>query len=124
MCDFLSEITFTHNCWMPFRCFLQEKESYCRQHDLWEKKRREALNSKDAEKQLLELPAAPIAPLQPYMICEEPSYEGLVELFNIGQPTAGIFSDDGARLVGGISAKRSALGWFRIRRCCSATSLS
>lgn len=83
------------------RCFLQEKEVHRRQYDLWEKKRRDALNSKDAEKLLLELPPAPIAPLQPYMICEEPSYEGLVELFNIGQPTAGIFSDDGARLVGG-----------------------
>lgn len=57
------------------RCFLQEKEMHRLQHDLWEKKKREALNSKDAEKLLLELPPPPIAPLQPYMICEEPSQE-------------------------------------------------
>ncbi len=83
------------------RCFIQQHNVYRDQHALWDKRKKDALNKNNAEQLLSDLPPEPVPPLQPYIICEEPTYEGLVELYKIGQPTAGIFSDDGGRLVGG-----------------------
>ena len=35
------------------------------------------------------------------MLCDEPTLEGLEQLLERGQPSAGIFSDEGGRLIGG-----------------------
>jgi hypothetical protein len=34
-------------------------------------------------------------------ITEEPTYEGLVKLLMVGQPSIGLFTDEGGRLIGG-----------------------
>jgi len=44
---------------------------------------------------------APEAPLEPLLITEDPTYEGLVKLYAIGQPSMGLFSDEGGRMIGG-----------------------
>ena len=52
-------------------------------------------------KTLLGLGAPPLAPLDPLLIVEEPTYEGLIKLLARGQPSVGIFSDEGGRFLGG-----------------------
>src|SRR3989344_3602938 len=43
----------------------------------------------------------PVPPLYPVFIAEEPTYEGLIKLLKDGQPSMGLFSDEGGRLLGG-----------------------
>lgn len=43
----------------------------------------------------------PRKPLEPFLICEEPTYEGLVKMLAHGQPSIGLFSDEGGRFIGG-----------------------
>jgi len=45
----------------------------------------------------------PIAPLLPFLTCDEPSLEGLHKLFERGQPAMGLFSDEGGGFLGGYS---------------------
>jgi len=44
---------------------------------------------------------APDAPLEPLLICPEPTYEGLCRLFLVGQPSLGIFASEGGQFIGG-----------------------
>lgn len=55
----------------------------------------------DKAKALLALGAPPLAPLDPLFIVEEPTYEGLIKLLARGQPSIGLFSDEGGRFLGG-----------------------
>jgi Protein of unknown function (DUF3987) len=50
---------------------------------------------------LAALGPAPPAPLSPILTCEEPTYEGLFRLLVSGQPSIGIFSNEGGQFVGG-----------------------
>jgi hypothetical protein len=50
---------------------------------------------------LLNLGLPPQRPLQPIVLCSEPTYEGLIKLLLVGQPSIGVFSDEGGRFVGG-----------------------
>lgn len=45
----------------------------------------------------------PREPLLPFMLCDEPSLEGLHKLFARGQPSLGLFSDEGACFLGGFA---------------------
>lgn len=47
----------------------------------------------------------PIAPLSPHLICDEPSLEGLHKLYERGQPSLAIFSDEGGGFLGGHALK-------------------
>lgn len=55
-----------------------------------------------AKQQALEaLGPPPLPPLEPILTSEEPTYEGLVKLLFVGQPSMGLFSDEGGRFLGG-----------------------
>lgn len=43
----------------------------------------------------------PHEPLLPFLLCDEPSLEGLHKLFERGQPSVGLFSDEGGGFLGG-----------------------
>jgi hypothetical protein len=43
----------------------------------------------------------PASPLLPFVISEEPTYEGLVKSLDQGQASQGLFSDEGGRFIGG-----------------------
>ncbi|MEI6531521.1 MAG: YfjI family protein [Chlamydiota bacterium] len=86
---------------MAERTYYKNRDTYELNRDFWDKQKKAALAREDAESGLLQLPQKPLPPLVPYMICEEPTYEGLVRLLAEGQPIAGLFTDEGARLVGG-----------------------
>ena len=43
----------------------------------------------------------PIAPLEPFLLVEEPTYQGLMRLLINGQPSIGLFSDEAGQFLGG-----------------------
>jgi len=76
------------------------------EHEAWKKARDEAVGGKQkgfAAKRnaVTQLAGEPAKPLHPALLCEEPTYEGLVKLLLIGQPSIGLFSDEGGRMIGG-----------------------
>jgi hypothetical protein len=57
----------------------------------------------------------PLKPLLPWLTCSEPTFEGLYKLLSEGQPSIGIFSDEGGAFIGGHgmndeAIKRTATG--------------
>jgi hypothetical protein len=79
--------------------------AYQNDADAYKKSREEALKkAKGREAKRLELNALgdpPMPPLLPILVMEEPTYEGLIKLLLSGQPSLGLFSDEGGRLIGG-----------------------
>ncbi|MBL8084773.1 MAG: DUF3987 domain-containing protein [Candidatus Obscuribacter sp.] len=53
------------------------------------------------EQALLALGEPPEAPIEPYIICSDPTFEGLLRLLDAGCGNAGIFTEEGAKFVGG-----------------------
>lgn len=85
-------------------------ETYKNLKEVYDKRRDDVLKKKAKLHQLNEtmdaldsLGAAPKPPLHPIFIVEEPSYEGLIKLMAAGQPSMGLFTAEGGRLIGGYS---------------------
>ena len=76
---------------------------YKNKYEIWKIKRTIAI--KEAVEKLIDrdisIEDEPQPPCEGLMLCEEPTLEGLEQLLERGQPSAGIFSDEGGRLVGG-----------------------
>ncbi len=79
-------------------------------HKLWTAKRdrmvkdaagTNAQKARDAEADLASLGAGPELPRSPKMTTSEPTLEGLVKLYLTGQPSLGLFSDEGGGFLGG-----------------------
>ncbi|WP_121631163.1 YfjI family protein [Tropicibacter alexandrii] len=68
---------------------------------LGEVKKRKGENRTAAEADLEALGEPPIAPAPPDRTVSEPTFEGLTRLFAMGQPSLGIFSDEGGQFLGG-----------------------
>lgn len=60
-----------------------------------------AQKARDAEADLSNLDPAPAQPASPKMTTSEPTLEGLVKLYLTGQPSLGLFSDEGGGFLGG-----------------------
>lgn len=60
-----------------------------------------AQKARDAEADLAGLGAGPDLPLSPKITTSEPTLEGLVKLYLTGQPSLGLFSDEGGGFLGG-----------------------
>jgi len=73
--------------------------------DAYKKAREEALKKAKGyhakREALTTLGDPPNPPLKPILTTEEPTYEGLIRLLLDGQPSIGLFSDEGGRLIGG-----------------------
>ena len=89
---------------------LEEFESlhpdYERNADVWKNAREAILRSRKGtvstkKAALEELGEAPVPPILPICLADDPTYEGLVKLMMVGQPSLGIFSDEGGRFIGG-----------------------
>jgi len=50
--------------------------------------------------------AQPMAPLDPMIICSEPTLEGLQKYLATGQPSVGLFSDEGGQFIGGFAMSK------------------
>ena len=96
---------------MLLSMYEEDKRKYKNQKDAWDKKRQNILNSDESniEESLNSLEEEPVPPLKPIVLMEEPTYEGLVKLLDIGQPSAGLFSDEGGRMIGGYGMDRNNL---------------
>jgi hypothetical protein len=98
--------------------------AHMNEREAWESERRRILNEKklprsQKQQQLDDLGPEPKAPLAPLMVMEEPTYEGLIKLLLVGQPSVGIYTSEGGQLIGGHTmadeAKlRSATGLSRL----------
>lgn len=90
--------------------FKMEMERYKNEHEAWDAKRKKLLRvcPDDLDKQLSGL-IEPKRPLEPIIICDEPTVEGLQRLFYLGRPALGLFSDEGARFIGGYSMNEDNL---------------
>lgn len=107
---------------MLVKTYLEEKKAYKNKLETWKKQRQEVLNKCKIdflENQLNELEDEPTPPLEPFLLLEEPSYEGLVKLFAIGQPSLGLFSDEGGRMLGGYAMSQDNL----LKTACGLSSL-
>ncbi len=60
-----------------------------------------AQKARDAEADLAKLGPAPDMPQSPKLTTTEPTLEGLVKLYLTGQPSLGLFSDEGGGFLGG-----------------------
>jgi hypothetical protein len=89
--------------------FAQEEKTHRNALDAYTKAREEALKKakglKAKQQVLIELGDFPVPPLRPQILVEEPTYEGLVKLLAVGQPSLGLFSDEGGRFIGGHGMK-------------------
>lgn len=62
---------------------------------------KKAKTYEETKRALESLGFAPSCPLDPLILTEEPTYEGLIKLLTTGQPSVGLFSDEGGRFIGG-----------------------
>jgi hypothetical protein len=83
----------------------REWPRYLLEREAWEAEKRRIMkpSNKPYQERLDELKALPEPepPLTPILLVGDPTLEGLQRLFAGGQPSLGIFSDEGGRLVGG-----------------------
>lgn len=94
---------------------LQQKEVYDKAEKdyhqakrIYEEKRKSITRKRSAtqaqiEKELKALGPEPEPPLQPYILVNDPTIEGLMKLLQFGQPSVGLFSDEGGRFIGSYS---------------------
>lgn len=89
-----------------------EVDQWKNAHDIWETQRKSILNagkSKDVAKStgarcdLDALGPEPMAPPSTDRTVSEPTYEGLVRKLAEGQPSLGLFSDEGGQFLGGFA---------------------
>ncbi len=93
------------NTWQRMLVEQHKKGStdYKNKYEIWKIRRSTAIKeaAENMENGLSSLEAEPQPPCEGLILCEEPTIEGLEQLLERGQPSAGIFSDEGGRLIGG-----------------------
>lgn len=74
-------------------------------HEIYEMERSAILADKKAlatsKAEALEALVAPVPPLEPEMICQEPTLEGLQRSFRLGWPSQALLNDEGGQFFGG-----------------------
>lgn len=101
----------------PFRAWEAELRArhrekmtrYRNKSDAYEAARKKAMkggNRDDIENELRVLGPEPEEPLEPILICSEPTLEGLHKLLERGQPSLGVFSAEGGQFLGGYGMTR------------------
>jgi hypothetical protein len=61
----------------------------------------EKIKASAAEADLRALGPEPRAPLAPYITAQEPTFEGVLKLYQTGRPALGLFSDEAGGFIGG-----------------------
>jgi hypothetical protein len=89
------------------RLYDLQMPAWKRRHDQWKVDYDKILKSKATPQQkqadLTGLGEEPIRPLEPDILCEEPTIEGVMRLLVEGQPSIGLFSTEGGQFIGGYS---------------------
>lgn len=83
----------------------QDYADWEREFVAWKQSKDEGLKKSKGmqakKRHLDEMGDSPIAPPQPVLLIEEPTYEGLIKVLQNGLPSIGLFTDEGGRFVGG-----------------------
>lgn len=82
-----------------FQTYPTEKFSYTCLLDLWKKETKEFLAGIGGAPDFLK----PESPPHPKILMQEPTIEGITKQFEIGWDSLGLFSDEGAKMLGGYS---------------------
>lgn len=90
-----------------FAGFLSKKEFYEDQRKALTRKGRSTPH--EIESSVEALGPRPEEPLEPWILAKDPTIEGLVRMFLKGQPSIGLFSDEGGLLFGGYSLNKDHL---------------
>ncbi len=89
-------------------CYRTEYPKFQIEKEVWEAKKKKWLKNASLASTFSEPPPSP--PLRPLVLAEEPTYEGIVKYFSAdGQPSIGLFSDEGGRFFGGHAMNRDNL---------------
>lgn len=83
---------------MLFNTYREENKTFIKRKELWECKKKDWM--KNPSKGVFN-EEAPSEPLHPLVLVEEPTYEGIIKYLAVGQPSIGLFSDEGGRFFGG-----------------------
>ena len=81
------------------------------------------LSRDEKQRQLIALGAEPRPILTPTLIAEEPTFEGLMKSFVNGQPSMGLFSNEGGQFVGGHGMQDDAKLRGSVRPKCRSAGL-
>lgn len=87
----------------------EERTRYRNKSDAYDAARKKAMkrgDRDDIENELRALGPKPEEPLEPILICSEPTLEGLHKLLERGQPSLGVFSAEGGQFFGGYGMSR------------------
>lgn len=82
------------------------RQQWSNSHEAWETARIMAKKKGKGDRHTIEAALRavgdePTAPLSPALTVPEPTYEGLVKLYAVGQPSLGLFSAEGGGFIGG-----------------------
>jgi hypothetical protein len=92
--------------------FDSEMSAYRNDNAAWERMHQEICKKKKDRATLRsgldELGPAPPRPLDPVLICSDPTFEGLCLLLRTGQPSIGVFTAEGGQFIGGHAMKDDA----------------
>ncbi|MEP0390750.1 MAG: YfjI family protein [Erythrobacter sp.] len=89
---------------------IKQRQEWHRRHAVWkakhdriltDAKKSKSSDSAEAEATLRAIGLEPQAPPSPDRTVTEPTFEGLTKLFATGQPSLGLFSDEGGQFLGG-----------------------
>lgn len=83
--------------------YREDLKKFILSKEMWDYKKKEWLKN-PSNSDFIE--QEPHAPLRPLILVEEPTYEGIVKYLAIGQPSIGLFSDEGSRFFGGHAMNR------------------
>ncbi|MBP6218859.1 MAG: DUF3987 domain-containing protein [Oligoflexales bacterium] len=93
--EYQSEINLSYED--QLKLYNDDKETY-------EEERRKILKTNkgpEEKKKSLSQLKAPLLPMSPILLMQEPTYEGMIRHFSSGSPSLGICSNEGGRLFGG-----------------------
>lgn len=85
----------------------EAQKDWAIERGIWKARHEKALamikQGKADKRDLTALGPEPLAPPLPDRLVSEPTYEGLTKLFHLGQPSLGLFSDEGGQFLGGFA---------------------
>lgn len=90
--------------------YAEAQKAWAIDMEVWKARRDKVLadikRGKADRRDLALLGPQPMAPALPDRLVAEPTYEGLARLFHLGQPSLGLFSDEGGQFLGGFAMSK------------------
>ncbi|WP_227268734.1 YfjI family protein [Roseobacter weihaiensis] len=103
-CDKLAMAPVQHWEEEQFTAYLHRRKTYEFDLEVFENRHRKQVKARsggDGNVIETDAPQAPVAPIIPRKVLSDVTYEGLLHHFEDGDPSVGIFSDEGGQIFGG-----------------------